>query len=148
MPSSEPGGLLQARELVALLERAGVTRTSVIRLIGPHGLPALLWLCRHGYEDVGCFRPGVGLPHDEEPDAVLVAHTCGEIELKRVLPVARQVRAGGALVFQLRMGPAAEPLAIDWLLEHAGFQPEARFDGERRALIVARRRTVALRRAA
>lgn len=148
MPKSEPGGLLQAQELVALLERAGVTKSSTIRVVGPHGLPALLWLCRHGYADVGCFRPGAGLPHDEEPDAVLVAHTCGEIELKRLLPLARQVRPDGALVFKLRTEAGAEPLAIDWLLEAAGFRSEARFDGERRALIVARRRTLALRRAA
>jgi len=148
MPKSEPGGLLQAQELVALLERAGVTQSSAIRVIGPHGLPALLWLCRHGYADVGCFRPSVGLPHDDEPDAILVAHTCGEIELKRLLPVARQVRPDGALIFQLWSGTDADPLAIEWLLQSAGFQPEARFDGERRALIVARRRSLTLRRAA
>lgn len=148
MPNSEPGGLLQAQQLVALLERAGVTKSSAIRVIGPHGLPALLWLCRHGYDEVGCLRHGAGVPREEEADAVLVAHTCGELELKRILPIARLVRPDGALIFQLRTTDGVEPLAIDWLLESSGFRPEARFDGERRALVVARRRGLALRRAA
>lgn len=148
MPHPELGGPTKTAHLVALLEGAGIAKSSAIRIVGPHGLPALLWLCRHGYDDVGCLRVDSGLPHDDEPDALLIARTCGEIELKRILPIARQLRPDGALIFQLRSGPGVEPLAIDWLLRSAGFATEARFAGGRRTLFVARRHGLALRKAA
>lgn len=147
MPKSITGGLLHTAALVALLERIGVGKSSVIRVTGPSALSALLWLCRHGYQQVGYVRPGEGSPH-EEPDAIVVAHTCNEIDLKRLLSVGRQVRPGGVFIFQLRCGPEESALGVDWLLEAAGFTTEQRLYGERRALIVARRRTLALRKAA
>jgi hypothetical protein len=147
MPKSIPGGLSQTASLTTLLERVGVTKSSIIRVTGPNALSALLWLCRHGYQQVGYVRAGEGSPH-EEPDAILVAHTCDEVDLKRLLTVGRQVRAGGAFIFQLRLDPEGSALGVEWLLEQAGFTTERRFDGERRALIIARRRALAIRKAA
>lgn len=147
MPKSSACGLSQTAALNALLESVGVTKSSLIRMTGPGALPALLWLCRHGYDQVGYMRAGDGCPH-EEPDAIVVAHTCDEVELKRLLAAGRQVRPGGAFIFQVRSGPNASPLGVEWLLDQAGFTMERRLDGERRALIVARRRTLAMRKAA
>jgi hypothetical protein len=148
MPKSIAGGLLQTAELVAFLESAGVTKSSVIRVTGPSSLSALLWLCRHGYDQVGYVRAAQGCPHEETPDALIVAHTCNEIDLKKLLAVGRQVRPGGAFVFQLRLDPSSSAPGVEWLLEAAGFTIEQRLDGGRRALIIARRRTLALRKAA
>jgi hypothetical protein len=148
MPTSKPGGLVETADLVALLERAGVTKSSLIRVTGPSALSALLWLCRHGYDRVGYIRSDDCGPHEPEPDAILVAHTCNEIDLKRLLTVGRHVRPGGAFIFQVRTDRSANPLAVDWLLQKAGFVVEQRLNGGRRALVVARRRALALRQAA
>ncbi len=148
MTKSISGGLLQTPSLIALLERVGVTRSSVIRVSGASSLSALLWLCRHGFEQVGYVRAGEGCPNEADPDALIVAHTCNEIDLKDILTLSRQVRPGGALIFQLRLELDSSPLSIDWLLEGAGFTTEERLDGERRALIIARRHSFALSKAA
>jgi hypothetical protein len=142
------GGLVHPASLVSFLERAGVTRSSLIRVTGPSALPALLWLCRHGYDQVGYMRAGEGAPHEEEPDAIIVAHTCNELDLKRLLSVARLVRPDGAFIFQLRCAAEDSAPGVEWLLERAGFAVERRLEGERRALVVARRKAVALRKAA
>jgi hypothetical protein len=147
MSKSIFGGPLQTASLVALLERVGVTKSSVIRVTGPSALSALLWLCRHDYQQVGYMSAIGGGPH-EEPDAIIVAHTCNELDLKRLLAAGRQVRPGGVFIFQLRSGEDGSPLGVDWMLESGGFTSEQRLDGEHRSLIIARRRTLALRKAA
>jgi hypothetical protein len=148
MFESVVGGPPEPASLVAFLERAGVTKSSVIRVTGPSSLPALLWFCSHGYDHVGYVRAGQGAPHDESPDAILVAHTCGEPELKLILAMARQVRPGGVLILRLRTGPGLGPIALERLLEAHGLTVESRVENGRRALIVARRDDVTLRRAA
>ena len=49
------------------------------------------------------------------------------------------MRPGGVFIFRLRTDPGSSPLAVEWLLKQQGFVVERRLDGERRALIVARR---------
>lgn len=148
MSDSIVGGLMQPASLVDFLASAGVTRSSVIRVTGPSALSALLWLCRHGYDQVGYVRAEPGGPHETEPDAIIVAHTCGELELKRLLTFGRHVRPGGVFLFRLRTGPGASSVGLEWMLKQAGLSVEARLDGERRALIIARRTAVALEKAA
>src|SRR5476649_1920029 len=94
-PNVARGGLLSSDPLIALLERAHVTRSSLIRVTGPSGLSAMLWLCRHGYEQVGYLKPGAG-PH-EQPEALIVAHTCDESTLRHLLEAGPHVREGGVL---------------------------------------------------
>jgi hypothetical protein len=147
MSESTARGVFKTASFAELLESVGVSKSSVIRVTGPSSLSALIWFCRHGFEQVGYVRPGEGCLH-EEPDAIIVAHTCNELDLKRLLSVGRQVRPGGVFIFQFRSAADASPLAIDWLLQQAGFTAEQRLERGRRALIVARRRTVALRKAA
>ena len=48
-------------DLVALLEDVDIHKGSLIRVTGPSGLSALLWLCRHDYEEVGYLRPGLAV---------------------------------------------------------------------------------------
>lgn len=148
MSESVSGSLVQPTSLLAFLERAGVAKSSVIRVTGPSALSALLWLCRHDYDHVGYVRGAEGAPHEEEPDAIIVAHTCRELELKRLLTVGRQVRPGGAFIFRLRTDPGSHPLGLEWMLRQAGFSVEQRLDGARRALIIARRAPILAQRAA
>jgi len=138
-----PSGLLSCDPLISLLERAHVTKSSLIRVTGSSGLSAMLWLCRHGYEQVGYLRPGAG-PH-EQPDALIVAHTCDEATLRDLLETGPHVREGGALVFQ---SPLPRVLAfradpIHRLLESHGYAVEECHHGQRRELHVARRRRLA-----
>jgi hypothetical protein len=132
-------GLLSSDPLIALLARAHVTKSSLIRVTGPSGLSALLWLCRHGYEQVGYLKPGAG-PH-EQPDALIVAHTCDEAALRHLLETGPHVREGGALVFQSPLprvlGFRADP--IHRLLKAHGYVVEQCHHGQRRELHVARR---------
>jgi hypothetical protein len=142
-------GGLRSDPLVALLQSAGVERSSLIRVTGPSGLSALLWLCRHGYEQVGYLRSHQGGPH-EEPDALLVAHTCDLAWLERLLATGPQVRRGGVLVFRSPQ-PAvrSEPLdPIHALLRRHGYEVETCLHGAHRELHVARRAIQSLRKAA
>ncbi|WP_293370857.1 hypothetical protein [Phenylobacterium sp.] len=147
MPKSAARCTSRAAMLTTLLDGAGITRSSVIRVTGDGALAGLLWLRRHGYEGVGYGWSGANAPR-LEPDAVLVAHTCDEITLKRLLAVGRQVRPGGVFVFQHRLESEGCALGIEWLLDQAGFITERRLNGARRALIIARRRDSAMCKAA
>ncbi len=144
-PSADPPR--RAGALAALLEEAGVAKSSLIRVTGPDALPALIWLCRHGYDEVGYIRPDAGCPH-ESPDALILAHTCEAGELPRFLGVARRVRPGGVFVAQVHLGPDDDSVQIEDGLRAAGFAIEQGFGGGRRAVIVARRNAAQLRRAA
>ena len=133
------GGLLSSDPLISLLARAGVSKSSLIRVTGSSGLSALLWLCRHGYDRVGYLKPGAG-PH-EQPDALIVAHTCDEATLRHLLETGPYVREGGALVFQ---SPLPRVLAfradpIHRLLKSHGYEIEQCHHGQRRELHIARR---------
>jgi hypothetical protein len=145
--SSVPRG---SAPLIALLDQAQIRASNLIRVVGPHGLSALLWLCRHGFEQVGCLRPGQGCPH-EQPDAILVAHSCDRAQLDKLLSTGPQVREGGVLIFQTALprrgapGPA-EPMEI--LLQNHGYVVERSLRGAHRRLHVARRRAQSWKRAA
>jgi hypothetical protein len=149
MSMSKPvtGDLLQTGSYVAVLEGFGLTKSSVIRVVGPSALSVLLWLCSHGYEQVGYVGAAGNCTH-EEPDALIVAHTCDEIELKHFLQVTRQVRPGGVLVFQLRADPNRSLGGVEWMMNDAGFTTICRMDRGRRTLIIARRHHSPMRKAA
>jgi hypothetical protein len=140
MSHKSADGLLSSDPLIALLAQAKVTRSSLIRVTGPSGLSALLWLCRHGYEQVGYLKPGAG-PH-EQPDALIVAHTCDEASLRGLLTSGPHVREGGALVFQSPLPTALDGRddPIHRLLLSHGYAVEQCHHGHRRELYVARRR--------
>jgi hypothetical protein len=139
MTQESSPGLLSSDPLISLLDRAQVKKSSLIRVTGPSGLSALLWLCRHGYEQVGYLRPGA-CPN-EQPDALIVAHTCDEASLRSLLETGPHVREGGVLVFQSPLprvlGFRADP--IHRLLRSHGYTIEQCLHGARRELHVARR---------
>lgn len=121
-----------------LLRRAGLDRSSVIRVTGHGGLPALIWLCRHGYDQVGYLKPGCGCPHDRA-DALIVGPPCDEDGLERLLADGPHVQAGGVLIFRSPLPQAAGGDPIHRLLAMHGYAVERCLHGARRELHVARR---------
>lgn len=147
MPNSTARRLSRTAALSTLFDAVGVTRSSIIRVTGGGALVGLLWLRRHGYDHVGYGWAGSNAPR-QEPDAVLVTHTCDEISLKRLLAVGRQVRPGGVFIFRHRLETEGCALGIEWLLDQAGFITERRLNGAHRVLVIARRRDLAMCKAA
>jgi len=126
--------------LTELLARAGVDKSSAIRVTGPGGLAALLWLCRHGYEQVGYVRAGP-CPA-EDGDLVLAPQTCDVDALAVILRRGPHPRAGGVLIVQTPIPPDTEPGAADPvhdLLTKSGYRVERCLRGHHRELHVARR---------
>jgi len=128
--------------LADLLRRAGVDKSSTIRVTGPAGLAALLWFCRHGYEQVGYVRGGP-CPGDDG-DLVLAPQTCDVGALAGILAKGPHPRAGGVLIIQTPIPEDAKPGVIDpvhELLARSGYSVERCVRGHHRELHVARRRS-------
>lgn len=134
--------------LADLLHRAGVDKSSTIRVTGHAGLAALLWLCRHGYEQVSYVRAGP-CPADGS-DLLLVPQTCDLRALETLLTHGPHPRDGGVLIVQTpepAAGAGADP--VHELLARSGYHIERCVHGRHRELHVARRRAVSpLRKAA
>ena len=132
-----------------LLKRAGVDKSSVIRITGPAGLAALLWFCRHGYEQVGYVRGGP-CPADDG-DLVLAPQTCDVGALEAILKRGPHPRAGGVLIVQTPIPQntaTGAPDPVHDLLSRSGYRVERCLRGHHRELHVARRRDLSLERKA
>jgi hypothetical protein len=123
-----------ASGLGALLQRAGVLKTSIIHVAGDGGLQALLWLCRHGYEQVGLLH-GVGPA--EPADVVLAPCASDAAALDDALAQASHLPDGGLIVVRARPSMGGE--ATDERLRRSGFHLEGRLPGRHRDLYLARR---------
>src|SRR5580704_11248300 len=66
--SADSGGL------VPCLDLAGVSRSDLILVAGPGALPAMLWLCRHGYERAMHLNPRSPRCAAEAADALFIPH--------------------------------------------------------------------------
>jgi hypothetical protein len=133
-----------ATDLAELLARLGVSKDSQIRVAGPDGLGALLWLCRRGYEHAAYVKRGAPCP-GEPAQAVIAPHAISRDELERLLTETK-LRPGGALVVQVEGVDREGALAA--LLGRFGYRIAARFDRGGRELIAARRIETASARAA
>ena len=76
----------------------------------------------------------------------MVASTCNDIELKRLLPLARQL--GGHFVVRLRTDGPDHDSAVDWMLRDAGLKVVGRINHGHRTLVAAERSVAALAKAA
>lgn len=115
-----------------LLTEAGVDKSSSVHVTGPAGLAALLWFCRHGYDQVGLV--GTGRCPANDCDLLLAPQTCDLASLAGLLDHGPHPRPGGVLIVQT---PTDQPAAA--LLERAGYRVERTVHGHHRALHVARR---------
>jgi hypothetical protein len=123
-----------------LLQTAGLDKAHTIRVTGPGGLAALLWFCRHGYEQVGWIGGGAGHGHSEDGDLLLIPQTCTVVELENLLRIGPRPRPGGVLIVQTpRPSPESRDDPVHDLLGKAGYQVERCLHGRHRELHVARR---------
>ena len=127
-----------------LLTQAGVDKSSSVHVTGPAGLAALLWLCRHGYEQVGLV--GGGCCPANDCDLLLAPQTRDLAALAGLLDRGPHPRPGGVLIVQTpAQGKTAasrrDPVHV--LLERSGYQVERCVRGHHRDLHVARRLGVA-----
>jgi hypothetical protein len=129
-----------------VLAALGIGPESLIQVAGPDGLPALLWLCRQGYDHAAYVR--CDAPRPPEPaDALIIPHAACAASLARLLAGAPRVRPGGVLVVQARTYSADETAVSD-LLHDLGWAIVLRHGRGGRELIAARRADGVLSRAA
>ena len=127
---SQPSSLSDI--LSDLLTQAGVDKSSSVHVTGPASLAALLWFCRHGYDQVGLV--GAGRCPANDCDLLLAPQTCDLTALAAMLDHGPHPRAGGVLIVQT---PTDAPASA--LLAQAGYRVERCVRGHHRDLHVARR---------
>jgi hypothetical protein len=133
-------------EMARALKRAQVGKADVIRVTGPAGLTAMIWLCRRGYEQA-VFVCGEGIGSRGLADVLLIPHPCRAHELAGLLAAGKAVREGGGLIVQVAAGEAPE--AMTAVLEPVGYRLEQRLSDDSRTVLIARRSALgALSRAA
>jgi hypothetical protein len=135
LPAADP--------LLSLLQGAQMHRSSRIRVTGPSGLSVLLWLYRHGFEQVAYVKAG-GVRSPEQADAVIVADICDPGALQTLLSTGPRVREGGVLIVRSPLPPAGDSAHADpihRLLELNGYAVEQCRRGRHRELHIARRRS-------
>lgn len=123
-------------ELGRALQRARAAKTDLIRVTGPAGLTAMLWLCRNGYERAVFVRPG-SVAAQAPADALLIPHACGLGELTEVLGRGDSLREGGALIVQTAASESPESQSL--ILEPLGYRVEHRLSDRGRSVLIARR---------
>ncbi|MBS0298045.1 MAG: hypothetical protein JSR45_17225 [Proteobacteria bacterium] len=117
------------------LRRAGIDQHSLIQITGPDGFATLLWLCRHGFENVGYVRSGAPCPA-ETPDALFIPHACTGERLAALLDRGPRVHPGGVLVLRAAAGEGA---AVETVLRRFGYRVVARLGRRRREVCLAQR---------
>ena len=137
----------QPDPLSRLLDEAGVHKDSVIRVTGPHGLAALLWLCRHGFDQVGYLRPE-GFPAMAEAEVLLVAGPCGAQALEALLDHGPRLCDGGLMIVQTPKAELGDPNAAHRIFRRHGMVLVGRTARHNRQICVARRVAGEMERAA
>lgn len=140
MGTETPDGLSSAAAGVcAFLAELGIRKTSAVHVVGTGALPALLWLCRHGYERV--LMLAVARTPTESADLLLALDASGPGALEQLAADLPRVRPGGVVIVGARRG-AGE--ATRQLLCGHGLRLERRLRLGRRDIWVARRGAPAL----
>jgi hypothetical protein len=138
MTKEPPDGPHSAVEGVcAFLASLGIRRTSAIHLVGRGALAPLLWLCRHGFDEVAILSGG---PAPSEPADLLVSlDTSGAAAFARLASDLPHVRPGGVVIVRTDHRRRADRDRTNSLLGRHGFRIERRVRHGRRDVYVARR---------
>ncbi len=135
---AQPGARPSVSETLSdLLNDAGIGKGDTVRITGHGGLAALLWFCRHGYENAGYVSVGRG-PSDEG-DLLIVPQTCGIRDLEDILRLGPHPRQGGVLIVQTVAKLAADGDPVRTMLGRAGYRLERHVHGRHRDVHVVRR---------
>jgi len=125
--------------LAHVLKCAGVTKRSPVRVVGPAGLIAVIWLCRNGYERAVLMAGRLGSKADQA-DAVLIPHACGCAELADLLEHGVRLGENGVLIVQANARRTADDVeSVPSLLVSRGYQIEQSLLDKGRAVYIARR---------
>jgi hypothetical protein len=133
--------------LVRSLDEAGLSRRSLIYVTGPASLPALLWLCRQGYERAQHVHPQSPRCALEPADALLIPHLSQVGDLPALLPVAGLVREGGMLVVRAGL-PAQAGETVAAFAAPFGYDLRPHFVDKGRVVFIASRVGLAAQRRA
>jgi hypothetical protein len=121
-----------------LLEEAGVHKDSIIRVTGPHGLAALLWLCRHGYQQAGYLRAD-GFATMAEAQVLIVSGPLDPPALEALLDHGPRLCDGGLLIVQTPDAPLGDPEAPHRIFRRHDMVMVRRVHRHGRQLCLARR---------
>lgn len=138
LPSAAKSGLIDA------LQWTGVRPTHLIHIAGPGALPAMLWLCRRGFErvqHVSLHSPNFGL---EPAQALLIPHVSRLKDLPPLLGSAPRPCEGGVLIARTGV-QGMPPSVVAALIEPFGYELEHHLQGWGHALYLARRPAAALK---
>jgi hypothetical protein len=125
--------------LMRVLEAADVEKSDLIRVVGPSGAIATLWLSQHGFGRAVFARNGSTIS-GLRADALLVAYPCAAEELGALIGDAEGLRDSGALIVQARPGRQGEETeAVAAWLRRAGFASQRQLNDKGRAVCIARR---------
>jgi hypothetical protein len=125
--------------LKRVLKQAGVTKDSVVRVTGPAGPVAAIWLYRHGYEHAAYVHPN-WVAAKASADALLIPHACATEELADLLQGGDCLREGGVLIVQVSFGRFAPGFdSVAAVLRPLGYQVESHICDHGREIYVARR---------
>lgn len=148
MKDPVPRARRSADLLSTILEDAGVNASSAVRVTGKDGLAPLIWLCRHGFDDVAYVHYDGGGPRDPA-DVLLILQSTPPAELEHLLNERPCLREGGLLIVQtpaLKTESGRDPIHL--ILERAGYVVERCVPRRSNEIHVARRRAPADRRKA
>jgi hypothetical protein len=127
------------RALHRVLKQAGLTKDSVVRVTGPAGPTAALWLYRHGYEYAAYVHPN-WVAAKTSADALLIPHACGAEELSGLLQDGDCVREGGVLIVQASSDRFARSFdSLRAMLRPRGYQVEKHISDRGLDICIARR---------
>ena len=122
-----------------VLQAAGVEKGDLIRVVGPAGPIASLWLSRHGYDRAVCVRSAAN-PRGLPADALLIAQPCAAEELGELIGEGAGLAGDGALIVQTRPGHLGEGVeAVAALLRRLGFAAQRQLNDKGRPSCIARR---------
>ncbi len=136
LPQPPLGG--DSAALARTLRQAGVAKTSNIRVTGPAGMTAVLWLCGHGYEGASYVHPNWAGARGCA-DVLLIPHSCEPEELAALLAPGLGLRDGGVVIVQAapnRGDPETD--SVPMVLTAAGCRVQARIAEQGREIFVAR----------
>lgn len=136
-----------AHGLLHCLDLAGVSRHDLVFVSGPGALPAMLWLCRQGYEQAVHLHPGSPRCGAEPADALFVPHVPEGYDLTSVLPPGGWVREGGVLILRMA-GRFDSGACVARLAALDDYALERRLLDKGHAVLVARRLPHAQKKAA
>jgi hypothetical protein len=143
-PPDGPGSA--AEGVCAFLAGLGIGRTSAIHLVGRGALAPLLWLCRHGFDEVTALS-GVRSP-SEPADLLVSLDTCGTAAFEQLAGDLPHVKPGGLVIVRTDRRRRTDRQRASRLLGRDGFRIERRLRQGRRDVYVARREILAATSAA